>query len=233
MRIILVFCLLLSSLSSCKDYSSDNSPEQADSTEKREETRVLSTADSIALAHGYDQWNNVQELRFTWNIDRADTHFERSFVWKPKTSDVSMIAGEDTITYNRNKVDSLSMNADRAFINDAYWLLAPFNIAWDEGVSFQGPVLAVAPISGENLNKLTVTYTGDGGYTPGDAYDLYYGEDYLLKEWVYRRGNQADPTMATTWEEYTDVGGLRLATMHQDSTGGFKLYFTGLEVKKN
>ncbi|MGP1992648.1 hypothetical protein D9V96_012250 [Zobellia laminariae] len=83
------------------------------------------------------------------------------------------------------------------------------------------------------MQKLTVVYKQDGGYTPGDAYDFYFGDDYLIKEWVFRKGNQAEPSMSTTWEDYTDVGGLKVAKMHQNEDGSFKLYFTNLEVKTN
>ncbi|WP_368662417.1 hypothetical protein [Zobellia laminariae] len=67
----------------------------------------------------------------------------------------------------------------------------------------------------------------------GDAYDFYFGDDYLIKEWVFRKGNQVEPSMSTTWEDYTDVGGLKVAKIHQNEDGSFKLYFTNLEVKTN
>ena len=32
-------------------------------------------------------------------------------------------------------------------------------------------------------------YLSEGGYTPGDAYDIYFNEDYMIKEWTFRKGN--------------------------------------------
>ena len=79
---------------------------------------------------------------------------------------------------------------------------------------------------------ITITYGKEGGYTPGDAYDLYFGNDLIIKEWVFREGNDSVPNMVTTWEDYKDFNGLNIATMHRDSTGNFKLYFTNISVKK-
>jgi len=81
------------------------------------------------------------------------------------------------------------------------------------------------------MQKLTVTYNQEGGYTPGDAYDFYFTDDFKVHEWVFRRGNQEEPSLITTWEDYKEVGGLNLAQMHQNEDGSFKLYFTNLEAK--
>jgi len=123
------------------------------------------------------------------------------------------------------------MKTDANFINDQYWLLAPFNLAWDDSVKFSEKKNVVSPISKDTLNLLTATYGGEGGYTPGDAYDFYYGDDFMVKEWTYRKGNDSVPSMTTTWEDYKTYNGLNLATMHKDETGNFKLYFTNISVK--
>ena len=81
------------------------------------------------------------------------------------------------------------------------------------------------------MQKLTIVYTGEGGYTPGDAYDFYFGDDYLIKEWVFRKGNQAEASLATTWEEYSDFNGLVMSKTHKKAEGNFKLYFTNIQVK--
>ena len=55
--------------------------------------------------------------------------------------------------------------------------------------------------------------------------------DYVIKECVFRKGNQREPSMITTFEDYQDLNGLKTATMHKMGEGKFKLYFTALEVK--
>lgn len=196
---------------------------------------VLSTAEKIAAKYGVENWKSVSEIRFTFNVDRGENHFERSFIWHPKTSEVVYMNSTDTVSYNRKAttLDSIAIQADRAFVNDSYWLLAPFKLVWDEGTSFSEEKNVIAPLSKDTLNKLTITYGNEGGYTPGDAYDLYYAEDFTIREWTFRKGNDEKPSMHTSWEEYKTVNNIELATMHQDSTGNFKLYFTNISVKNS
>lgn len=194
---------------------------------------VLSTAETIAYKNGFDTWNDVSELNFTFNVDRGERHFERSFKWMPQTNEVTYMSSNDTVSYQRSaSLDSIYIQADQAFINDKYWLLAPFQLVWDEGTSISEKESQIAPISKDTLNMLTIVYGEEGGYTPGDAYDFYYGNDFMVKEWVFREGNQEAASMATTFEDYEDFSGLKIAQMHKDSTGGFKLYFTNISVKK-
>jgi hypothetical protein len=80
------------------------------------------------------------------------------------------------------------------------------------------------------MQKLTIVYGTKGGYTPGDAYDFYFEDDMVIKEWAFRKGNQEEPNMVTSWEAYQDFNGLNIATMHKRPGGHFKLYFTGVTV---
>jgi hypothetical protein len=191
----------------------------------------LSALEKLAKANGYDNWKNIAELKFTFNVDRDTAHFERSWVWNTTTNEVSGTSMGETSTYNRAAVDSATAKVDGAFVNDKYWLLAPINIMWDkENLTEQHTTKAAAPISGDTLQKLTVVYSNIGGYTPGDAYDFYFGDDYMVREWVFRRGNQEEPNTITSWEDYVDKGGIKIAQMHQNADGSFKLYFTDVSV---
>ena len=205
---------------------------KSDKKEASQETpKALSVAERIANANGFEHWKEVSKIDFTFNVDRDSSHFERSWTWNPKTDDVTLIAGKDTISYNRKTIDSISMKADKAFINDKYWLLAPFQLVWDQGTTITKPVKDEAPISKLMMNKITLTYPSNGGYTPGDAYDFYFDDDFMIKEWIYRQGNAKKPSMMTSWENYEDFKGLKIATTHQKTEGNWKLYFTGIAVK--
>ncbi|WP_372753927.1 hypothetical protein [Mariniflexile sp.] len=191
----------------------------------------LSIAEKIANANGFSNWNKVSQISFTFNVDKDTTHFERSWSWKPKTGDVILITGTDTISYNRKSIDSLSIKADKSFINDKFWLLAPFQLVWDSGTQISEPTLEKAPISNSELNKITLTYTNNGGYTPGDAYDFYFGDDYIIREWIFRRGNAKEATMTTTWENYKDFNGINIALEHKRLEEAWSLNFTNVAVK--
>ena len=223
--ILTVFLVFLS----CNNSQKSSEVELID---EKDSLQNLDIRHQIANANGYENWKDVSELAFTFNVDRGENHFDRSWIWNPKTGAVSMFSAADTISYNRSQMDSLTLKTDAAFINDKYWLLAPFQMVWDEGITFSEKENAVAPISKDTLNQLTIVYGNEGGYTPGDAYDFFYDKNYKIKEWNYRQGNTKAPSMSTTWEDYENFNGIEIAKMHKDSTGGFKLYFSNISVKK-
>ena len=217
----------------CKTENKDGMATSDASTEmpKDDMSSEQQEAWKIAEAYGAEDWDKVKEIKFTFNVDRGENHMERSWTWNPQTKDITMKAGDDTVNYNRNDMDSLAVTSDKGFINDSYWLLAPLHLVWDDAkITVQDT--ATAPISKDMMHKITLTYGGDaGGYTPGDAYDMFYGDDYVVKEWIYRSGNSPQPSMMTTWEDYEDIDGIKVAKTHKGPDGDFKLYFTNVAVE--
>jgi len=201
-------------------------------TETIQPEKELSIAKKIANAHGFENWKQVSEIQFTFNVDEDSTHFERSWIWKPKTNQVTAITKNDTINYNRNKIDSTLTKTDGGFINDKYWLLVPFQLIWDEGATLSAPIKETAPIIKSELSKITITYPNEGGYTPGDAYDIFFGDDFLIKEWVFRKDNQKEPSMMTTFENYQDFNGIKIAKDHRKFEGDWNLNFSKIKIIK-
>jgi len=199
--------------------------------EVKEPEKQKTEAEKIANHYGISKFNDVEELQFTFNVESNGNSRGRHFIWNPKTNDIVFMTATDTVHYNRKTMDSTAIDADKAFINDSFWLLAPFKLVWDEGTTISEPIKAIAPISGDEMNKLTTTYVGDGGYTPGDAYDFYYTDTYELKEWAFRRGNQPDPSLVTTWEDPETFDGLTLVKDRKRPGEDWRLYFTDLSVK--
>jgi len=195
----------------------------------QEETILQKVAD----ANGFQNWKHVEEIKFTFNVDRDTTHFERDWTWKPKTNDIIATSAEGTISYNWADMDSIAYKTNGGFINDKFWLLAPYQLVWDaDNLNHTHTKEAEAPMSKKSMQKLTIVYGNEGGYTPGDAYDFYFSDDLIVQEWVFRKSNQAEPSMITSFEDYKMIEGLNLATMHKMTEGNFKLYFTGVAVKK-
>ena len=86
-----LICLLL--VSACKSE-----------TPIKVETKELTIAEKIANAHGFENWQNVSEVTFTFKVDRDTIKGKgRSWVWQPKTDKVIMKAGEETVSYLRSK----------------------------------------------------------------------------------------------------------------------------------
>jgi len=210
---LLIICLLI--FSSCKQ-------------EKPQKEYTL--AEKIANAHGFENWDKVSEIHFTFNVDIDTTHFDRSWIWKPKANEVTMLSSKDTIIYKTFKVEQESLKADRAFINDKYWALFPFQLVWDKTASLTPSIKAEAPISKEQLNKTTLKYPAKGGYTPGDAYDIFYDDNYMIKEWVFREANASEPSMINTFENYSDYNGIKIAKDHKKTEGNWNLNFTNIKV---
>ncbi|GMN10462.1 hypothetical protein MTsPCn9_35280 [Croceitalea sp. MTPC9] len=205
-------------------------------TEKKKESikevEEISVLEKVANAHGFENWKNVTQIGFTFNVDRDSTHFERSWIWKPKTNDVTYISGSDSLTYNRKSMDSIAYKTNGGFINDRYWLLAPFNLVWDAAnFEYVHTKNEMAPIAQKPMNKLTIVYNSEGGYTPGDAYDFYFEDDYLIKEWVFRKANQAEPSMTTTWEGYVNHNGFLFAMDHKKPEENFNLFFDRIQTQ--
>jgi len=221
MKASIVILLLLITFSACK--------------EKKNvllETETLSIVQKIANAHGFKNWEKVSQISFTFNVDRDSVHFERQWLWNPKTDNVVMTSNNDTIQFNRTVIDSTNIKAHQGFINDKYWLLVPFQLIWDEGTTISEHIIEEAPISKTQLNRITLTYSNEGGYTPGDAYDIYFGENHLIKEWVYREGNAKEASIATTFENYKDFNGIKIALDHKKGEGNWNLNFTNVSVIK-
>jgi hypothetical protein len=227
MKQLLTILCLLSVLIACKAESKEQTTKNETNLVVKKE---LSIAEKIAHAHGFDNWKHINEIQFTFNVDRDENHFERSWTWNPKTHDVKLISEKDTLNFNRKSIDSLSMNSDRAFINDKFWLLIPFQLVWDEGTTISESEKVVAPISKTRSNKITLTYGEKGGYTPGDAYDIYFDDDYVIREWVFRKGNSEEPSMTTTFENYEDFNSIKIAKDHKMPEGNFNLYFSNIKV---
>ena len=222
-NILIVSLLALTFFSSCK-----TDKKQPETTMPENELTIL---EKVANAHGYENWKDVASVQFTFNVDRDSSHFERTWLWKTDSNDVTMMTRQDTINYNRKAVDSTMASTDGGFVNDKFWLLAPYQLVWDQNNFTYEHIEGVeAPISKTPMHKLTTVYANEGGYTPGDAYDYYFGDDFVIKEWGYRKGNQEEPNMATTWEAYKNLNGLKIGTMHKRPDTNFSLYFTGVEV---
>ena len=199
--------------------------------EKKEPVKELTIAEKIANAHGYEKWNQVKTFEFTFGGKIEDSSSGRSWVWNPKTNDIGLTTNGETTEYNRNNMDSITLKADRGFINDKYWALIPFQLIWDEGTTISEPEKATSPINQKDLNKIIITYSNQGGYTPGDAYDIYFDDDYIIREWSYRKGNTTEPSLSNTFENYSDYNGIKVAQYHKKAEGDWNLLVRNIKVE--
>ncbi len=196
----------------------------------QEPVKELTTAEKIANAHGYENWSKVKTFEFTFGGTLEDSTSGRAWVWNPKTNDIKVTNRGETIEYNRNSMDSLAIKADRGFINDKFWALIPFQLVWDEGTTISESTKEKSPVNQQDLNKITITYSNEGGYTPGDAYDIYFDDDYIIREWSFRRGNAPKPSLSNTFENYSDHNGIKVAQEHKFAEGDRNLLVRNVKV---
>jgi hypothetical protein len=181
---------------------------------------------------GWDDLSGVGEIRFTFNVERdGELKGSRSWTWRPADNRVTRGAGDDAVTFTFGApATDAEKQADAQFVNDSFWLAPQLHLRW------AGPDLTVTdggtvdrPIGEGQARKVTMQYApSGGGYTPGDAYDLFLDGQGRIVAWHYREGGAAAPSMTTTFEGYVPVGPLQVAAEHYDAERKFRLFFTDL-----
>lgn len=192
----------------------------------------------LAAACGVRNFNLVEELRYTFNVQLPDRTISRSWSWEPKKDRVTFKGTPDqggTVTYDRATLASASeqvKKVDPQFVNDNYWLIFPLRLYWDNAAfvtAYQAP--AKLPIGSGEARRLVVKYPDNEGYTPGDVYELFVDKSYRIVQWIYRKGGDRTPTRVTTWEDYRKAGPLTLALDHKSADGKFRVWFTDVAVR--
>jgi hypothetical protein len=192
---------------------------------------VKTVPEQIAVAHGLKNFDDVKEIQFTFNVRVGDSiRTSRAWNWKPQTNEIRLTQGDISQSYTRtDSIAEEDKDIDQKFINDSYWLLFPFHMVWsDPEISEEKS--GIAPISKKEMTYLEVSYKGEGGYTPGDTYVIYYRDDLLIEEWIYKSAD-GKREMPTTWENYEDFEGLKIAKSHESPDGSFEIFFSDIEVE--
>ena len=192
----------------------------------------------IGRAYGLDGWDRVEELRYTFNVKSGERETRRAWVWRVRDRTVTFrdeVAGGEPFTYSLDDVGDNPpeelKNIDHRFINDQYWLLFALHVAWDTDATVVVTGDQPLPIGEGDATKVTVQYPKVGGYTPGDAYDLYVDDNDHVLQWVYRNGGKPEPSLAAAWEDQQRFGPLLIPTRFRWSDGSVKIWFSGVEVK--
>jgi len=200
-------------------------------------------ADEIAKAYGLDSWGQIEAIRYTWNATFPGVDVSHSWVWEPKTGKVSF-EGKDKdgkpvkVSYNHSQLSSEPANVkdevDPAFMNDQYWLIFPFHVAWDTSATVEDKGKQKLPLGKGTADHVVVKYPSDVGYTPGDTWELFVGPDHRVQEFIYRRGGPKKPSVViATWAGYKKAGPLVISTEHRGTADGkpLHLFFTDVAVK--
>jgi hypothetical protein len=201
-----------------------------------------SVTEPVAKAYGLDSFGQIEGLRYTFNIDIPILKLARTWEWNPKTNTVTY-EGKDKegkpmkVTYQRSQLSSQSdaiKDVDAGFVNDNYWFLLPFHVYQDTAANAQDKGMQPLPLGSGSAQLISVKYPSDVGYTPGDTWDLYIGNDHRIEQMVYHRGGPKKPSLViASWEGYKQAGPLLVSTEHRGTADGapLHLFFSDVAVK--
>jgi hypothetical protein len=185
----------------------------------------------VAKAYGFDNFDKLTSIAYTWNVQvNPETVRSRDWKWNIKERTVYYSGSDTSFTYSLDLPKEELPTIDGGFINDKYWLMFPFQLVWDTGYTYVVMEDINAPISGEKCTQLTIVYNDADGYTPGDAYDLYLDDNFMIKEWVFRKGNGVEGR-PITWENEKEFKGVKFATEHNNADGITFIWFTDIKVE--
>jgi hypothetical protein len=206
------------------------------------QTRPL-IAEQIAKTYGLDSFGQIEAIRYTFNAQFPGVNVSRSWVWQPKTGQVSY-EGKDKdgkpvkVTYVQSQLNGESAivkdEIDPAFVNDQYNLLFPLHVYWDGSADVQDMGVQKLPLGKGSAKLVAVKYHKEGGYTPGDTWELYVGSDNRVEEFVYHRGGPKKPSVViASWTGYKKAGPLLFSTDRRGTADGkpLRVFFSNVSVK--
>ena len=172
-------------------------------------------------SHYWDRWKG------RYRVDGVDEGAPYSVYFDVNTRAGSAYVGGKKVDDAAKQKKWLD-DAYGAFINDSYWLLAPFKV-FDPGVTLSDAGQDKGP-NGEACDVLKVTF-GNVGLTPKDMYWLYVDRaSHLLVEWKYVLKGEDKPPTAFAWSDWKKVGSIRLASMRKGLTKPNVIRFENLKV---
>ncbi len=200
-------------------------------------------AEQIAKTYGLDSFGQIEAIRYTFNAQFPGVNVSRSWVWQPKTGQVSY-EGKDKdgkpvkVTYVQSQLNGESAivkdEIAPAFVNDQYNLLFPLHVYWDGSADVQDMGMQKLPLGKGSAKLVAVKYPKAGGYTPGDTWELYVGSDNRIEEFVYHRGGPKKPSVViASWTGYKKAGPLLFSTDRRGTADGkpLRVFFSNVSVK--
>jgi hypothetical protein len=199
-------------------------------------------SEKVAKTYGLDSFGQIEQIRYTFNLDAPGRKLSRTWVWEPKADRVTY-EGKDKegnpvkVTYVRSQLssqpDNVKNEIDPNFVNDQYWLLFPFHLAWDNA-NVEDNGKHKLPLGNGSAEQVVVKYSSGVGYTPGDTWELYVGPDNRVQAMIYRRAGPKKPSVViVTWADYKKAGPLLVALEHRGTADGkpLRVFFSDVAVK--
>jgi hypothetical protein len=206
--------------------------------------------DLIAALGGETAWEKARQLRFDFVVEREGKRAaEFRHLWDRYTGDYRLLGTDKTgapyaVYFNVNTREGSAYVNGRPvdgeekkrlleiaygrFINDSYWLLAPWKV-FDPGVRREYDGEKAGP-DGELCDVLRLTFD-NVGLTPKDVYWLWVTRDgRRMVQWQYLLGGaQEEPTTAF-WKDWRTFGGVALSLEKTFPARPVRLLFENVAV---
>jgi len=188
----------------------------------------------VAEAAGLGAWSEVGTISFAFVF--AAKNIERRYVWHVREGRVDVVEDGHTVTVSvsgADLVDKAQIEAHQRFVNDSFWALPCFHLVWDAGTTLED--LGEVDVPGlPDLGKrraLSLAYDPNGGgYTPGDRYVFYLGDDDYPVAWAYHRNGAAEARFVAEWRSPREVGGVKVVEQYWALAGALNLQIQDVEV---
>ena len=204
----------------------------------------------IAAMGGMQAWEKARLFRFDFVVVKEGKPVARfAHAWDRYTGDYRL-SGTDksgapyTVLFNVNtkagtafvngraaadeRRGQMLENAYGRFINDTYWLLAPWKI-FDPGVhlSYDGE----KPCPGGGVCDVLKLSFDNVGLTPKDVYWMWVTRDgRRMVQWQYVLGGAADKPTTAMWKDWKTMGGLALSMDKPMTDEPFEIRFENVAV---
>ncbi|MEQ9453060.1 MAG: hypothetical protein RLN76_00530 [Phycisphaeraceae bacterium] len=194
-------------------------------------TAPATPKERILHHYGYDNWDQITGIAFDFKVQRPNGDImTRSWLWNTAEHYAVLNPGDpDSVLIDLNHPDRTDQTkqAHGRFINDTYWLLFPFQLEWSEP-TLEDRGLAEAPEGAEaEMTELLVASYPQGGYTPGDAYELYVTPEGRIAAWVFVRNDNRRPAI---WNNQANAGPIKL-NLNFVGPNGFHLWFDNTRIR--
>jgi hypothetical protein len=185
--------------------------------------------EKLAKTYGLGSFGQIEAIRYTFNVQSAGLNLSRSWIWEPKTDQVTYEGKDESgkpvkVTYLRSQLGSqpadVTETIDPDFLNDNYWLILPFHIVWDTDATVEDAGMQKLPLGKGSAEKVAVKYPSNGGYSTGDTWELYIGTDGRIEEMAYHAGAPTKHDVVATWADYKKAGPLLVSLEHRGTNNG-------------
>ena len=188
---------------------------------------------------GTSAWDKSRELRFDFVVENeGKVAGRRSHAWDRYTGDYRLTGTDPSgapyaVYFNVNtkqgkvyvngksaegeEADKLLKGAYARYINDTYWLLAPWKV-FDPGVNLTYEGEKPCP-KGGSCDILKLSFGENVGMTPKDVYWLWVTRDgRKMIQWQYVLKGADEPPTTVEWIDWKTINGMALS-MAKPMTG--------------